>query len=75
MVRLVYIGEQITQGNNDFAWYDTITDEFISFAGQVVFDSWGDFEESYTITAFPHSPIERFKTLFPTAGTWKGTHV
>jgi hypothetical protein len=71
MVRFIFIGGQITEGNQDFAWYDTVTDEFISFAGRVVFDSWDDFEESHRTENSglflwmgnqPH--IERFRPLF-----------
>lgn len=70
MIRFVYIGEQIIDGNQNFAWYDTITDEFISFNGQMIFDSWEDFEKAHELEKADawmgeHTDIERFRSLFP----------
>lgn len=45
MVRFIYIGEQIDEGAKDFAFYDTISDEFIEFYGTSVFSCLEDFLE------------------------------
>jgi hypothetical protein len=43
MLRYVYLGDQITDDSEEFAFYDTITDTFLSFDGQQTFDSIEDF--------------------------------
>ena len=43
MVRFVNIGDQITDGVNDFAFFDTCVSAFMEFAGEQVFDSLEDF--------------------------------
>ena len=48
MLRFIQLGDQIkvlSEGNEDFAWYDTVTDSFLKFSGSVVWDSWEDFVE------------------------------
>ena len=44
MIRFIYIGEQITGGSEDFAFYDTVADQFLSFQGEHVFDGRKEFE-------------------------------
>lgn len=43
MIRYIHIGDQICEGNNDFAFFNTITDAFISFSGEQVFSNMDDF--------------------------------
>jgi hypothetical protein len=33
MIRYVHIGDQILDGANQFALYDTVTDQFLTFYG------------------------------------------
>ena len=39
MIRFVAIGGQIIRGEKDFAFFDTVTDNFITINGYQVFDS------------------------------------
>jgi hypothetical protein len=45
MIRYIYVGDQIDEGAKDFAFFDTITDSFISFDGEQVFSSMKDFTD------------------------------
>lgn len=42
MIRLVLIGNQILDHHKDFAFYDTIVDQFVSINGETVFSSRQD---------------------------------
>jgi len=46
MIRYVYIGGQIIEGETEFAYYDTISDRFVTLNGDQVWDSWEDLEET-----------------------------
>lgn len=43
MIRYVNIGEQINEGEDAFAFFDTITNRFIELDGEQVFESAIDF--------------------------------
>lgn len=45
MIRLVKIGDQINEGSDEFAFFDTITDQFLSFEGIQVFETKEMFEQ------------------------------
>jgi hypothetical protein len=74
MIRFVYIGNQIDctstseKPSEQFAWWDTITDSFMEFDHQVVFDSWEEFENAVRNDEYSHD-LNRFKYLF-TKGNW-----
>ena len=68
MIRFLNLKNQICRGENDFAFYDTVSDTICSFGeeGCQVFDSVDDFkyhfckkEESTT------RPLSRFLRLIP----------
>lgn len=62
MIRFVYIGDQITKGGREFAFFDTVTERFASFDGESVFESVEDFKEaSAGFKAFQ----DRFFSLIP----------
>ena len=44
MIRYVLIGDQINEGSNDFAFFDTAIDKFLSFNGCQIFESKEDFD-------------------------------
>jgi hypothetical protein len=44
MIRFVWLGAQINEGGEEFAFYDTVADRFMSFGGEQVFDSLYDFK-------------------------------
>jgi hypothetical protein len=46
MIRYVHIGRQILSDRNQFALYDTVTDQFLTFLGSDTFDSVEDLDES-----------------------------
>jgi len=64
MIRFINLTGQITCDDDDFwfAWYDTITNTFMSFDDIQVFDSWEDFVECWKETKI--YPLERFESLF-----------
>ena len=68
MVRFINIGDQITLDEPDkqFAWFNTIVDRFMDFGGDVVWDTWDNFVESYNVVNpwGPKYPLERFEGLF-----------
>ena len=37
MIRYIRIGDQINDGSDDFSFFDTVKDEFVSFNGEQVF--------------------------------------
>ena len=43
-----------------FAWYDTVRDEFESFNGEQVFDTWDEFAEVCS-----SNEIEQYRRLCP----------
>lgn len=62
MIRFIKIGSQIIEGENQFAFYDTVVDSFIEFGGNHVFDSIKDFTECFRSTN-PGESIDRFTRL------------
>jgi len=44
MIRFIQIGDQIMEETNQFAFYDTVTDKFLSFNDTQVFDDWEEFD-------------------------------
>ena len=45
MIRFIDLGDQITtDGTQEFAWYDTIVDKFITFNGNQVWETWVECE-------------------------------
>lgn len=49
MIRFIYIGGQITEDSTDFAFYDTVTDRILDFAGTQVFGSIDELQECLSI--------------------------
>lgn len=44
MIRLIRIGGQILEGNEDFAFWDTVRDRFVDIDGETVWHDREDFE-------------------------------
>jgi len=69
MIRFIDLGDQILEGEPQFAWFDTITDRFIELGGTQTWSSWEEFKEDYmgekSVNAIPESwDLERFAMLF-----------
>ena len=64
MIRFIDIGAQIDENKRYFAWFDTVTDQFMLIGGEHIFDSWNDFEVSWKCSA-RLVELERFNILFP----------
>lgn len=77
MIRFIDLGEQIgIPGIKHFAWWDTITDEFLEFSTSLIWETWDQFEADYRFS-FPTTEkilkgyipnperLARFKRLFP----------
>jgi hypothetical protein len=45
MIRFVKIGNQINEDEDSFAFFDTVTDKFMEFDGEQVFEHLSDFVE------------------------------
>lgn len=72
MVRFIDLGDQITtDGTEQFAWFDTITDEFMEFNGCQVWESWDEFVIDFVAEGEPHKlyPLKRFRRLY--GGAWR----
>ncbi len=72
MIRFIDLGDQITEGFREFAWFDTISDSFIDLCGEQTWETWERFEGSlnHTMRLDPDSftlvgGIDRFRRLFP----------
>lgn len=75
MIRFIDLGDQILEGQRQFAWWDTVTDTFLQFSGNQTWQNWDDFRVDY-LFSFPkgeqivsgetYEPNEilRFKRLF-----------
>jgi hypothetical protein len=60
MIRFVYIGDQITEGDAAFAFVNTVNYKFLEFDGEQIFDSYKDFKN------YKHKVLyERCKKLIP----------
>jgi hypothetical protein len=69
MIRFINIGDQITQESNDFAFYDTVTDEFLELQTGPVFSDRSDFEEAANTCSCKvcEETFSRCRTLIPPA--------
>lgn len=61
MIRFVYIGDQINEGDRQFGFWDTVTDRFLNFDDEYLFDNFTEFES----VAFADSRYARCKNLIP----------
>ncbi len=76
MIRFIDLGDQILEGQREFAWWDTITDQFLEFSTSQRWENWKEFEVDFRLH-FPTTEqvvsgdtpradkLERFKRLFP----------
>ena len=68
MIRFLNLKDQICEGSNDFAFYDTVSDTICSFGeqGEQVFSSVGEFKYAYGIEREGTTrPLSRFLGLIP----------
>ena len=74
MIRFLNLKDQICEGQNDFAFFDTISDTILTFDNEQVFSSLAEFEEaykkSYTNEAGGTRPLSRFTSLIPSDFFW-----
>jgi len=49
MIRYIDVGDQIFLDGEtkEFAWFDTITDTFLTVVGIQVWETWNDFVDDY----------------------------
>ena len=68
MIRFINLGEQILEGYNYFAWFDTLTVKFEEYNGSQVWESWEEFEEDFKAEPEENKSkmktLERYKSLF-----------
>jgi hypothetical protein len=60
MKRFIDLRNQGTQCR--FAWWDTVTDAFEKFDGEMAWDTWGEFAEVASIGGVD---LERYRSLTP----------
>ena len=71
MIRFIDLGDQILEGQREFAWFDTVTDTFEEVNGNQTWDTWEEFEEDYNADPNKHPldpefrPLSRYRGLFP----------
>jgi len=71
VIRFIDLGRQIgldEEWSREFAFFDTITDTFITMDGEQVWDSWTEFKEAYAGTPWRTRTswtLERFRSLCP----------
>lgn len=67
MLRYIDLHDQIYDKPR-FAWYSTVTDDFLSVNGQTTWECWEEFEAEYLeyLKDSPHIKydLERFRHLF-----------
>jgi len=70
VIRFIDLGDQILEGQREFAWWHTITDLFRQFNYNESWETWEDFAEDYLVAdakglVTKATPLSRFKSLFP----------
>ncbi len=74
MIRFINLTGQIAPDDDfEFAWYNTVTDEFLRYSGSVTWSSFTDFEDDLMadiiVTVQPKKIadelLERFRALYP----------
>lgn len=68
MIRFLNLKDQICEGSNDFAFYDTVSDTICSFGsqGEQVFSSIENFKHEYGKEQEGTTrPLSRFLSLIP----------
>ena len=65
MLRFIDLGEQVTEDELEFAWFDTVTTTFLSIRGMQVWDSWKDFIDDLSEDEYWRDDIKRFESLIP----------
>jgi len=68
MIIFINLKNQIIEGQSDFAFYDTISDKFLRFDHQEVFDTLEEFEFAHSrsyLLGLVNWEISRFVSLIP----------
>lgn len=73
MIRYVHIGNQLCSELNQFSFYNTITESFVSLNGDFIFDNPIHFRECYKDSKCPW-PLDRFLRLIPSPPPNGGKH-
>lgn len=60
MIRFINITDQITDGEQEFAFFDTVTDKFKTFSDSQTWNSIADF-----ISDYQGDELERYLDLIP----------
>jgi len=64
MIRFIDLQDQIIDDCFEFAFYDTITNAFISICSEETWEYWDEFQEIYEY-AKEKEPLNKFFNLYP----------
>jgi hypothetical protein len=69
MIRFLNLKNQICEGQNDFAFFDTVSNTILTFDNEQVFSSLQEFENAYKQSYMNKEggtrPLSRFTGLIP----------
>ena len=66
MIRFIDLRHHLDDISAQFAWWDTITDKFLEYDGNMAWWCWNNFEHDYHIAKREQDyDLERFKSLCP----------
>ncbi len=65
MIRFVRVGDQVDEGEDAFAFYDTVREEFVDFGGSQLFDSVEEFLSWTEGCGLAADFLRRCKSLIP----------
>jgi hypothetical protein len=73
VIRYVDLGDQIVEGFREFAWYDTVKEEFLNLDGTQTWNNWREFQaelvmwmvKGKTPEEMQNEMLLRFRKLFP----------
>ena len=69
MIRFLNLKNQICEGQNEFAFFDTISDTILTFGDEQIFSSLQEFEDAYKKSYINEEngtrPLSRFTGLIP----------
>ena len=70
MIHFIDLGEQILEGERKFAFYNTVSDMFLNYNGNQVWNKWVDFQTDVIWHLSVEQGQDIFKRLEPLIPEW-----